>query len=86
MWELFFTKQAQEDSKKLAAANLKEKAEKLLQIIREDPFSTNPSYEKLVGNYKNVYSRRINIKHRLVYTVDKKTKFIKILRLWSHYE
>ena len=64
-WEIFFTKQAQEDSKKLLSANLKEKASTLLAVIRKAPFSANPTYEKLVGDLKGVYSRRINIKHRL---------------------
>jgi toxin YoeB len=43
-------------------------------------------FEKPEVERRSVYSRRINIKHRLVYVVDDNEKYIKILRLWSHYE
>lgn len=85
-WEILFTKSAQQDAKKLHAAHLKQKALTLLDIIRNDPFSTPPSYEKLTGDLTGMYSRRINIKHRLVYTVNRKIKIITVLRMWSHYE
>jgi Txe/YoeB family toxin of toxin-antitoxin system len=51
-----------------------------------DPYCTTPPYEKLVGNLRGAYSRRINIKHRLVYEVNENEKYIKVLRLWTHYE
>jgi toxin YoeB len=66
-WRLAFTKQAQKDAAKLAAAGLKSKAENLLQVLRENPFQNPPPYEKLVGDLAGAYSRRINIQHRLVY-------------------
>ena len=68
-WELVYTKQAQKDAKKLAAPGLKRKAQELLNILREEPYQNPPSYEKLVGDLKGAYSRRINIQHRLVYQV-----------------
>lgn len=85
-WRVVFTKQAQKDSKKLAAAGLQSKAEQLLQVLSEDPFRTPPRYEKLVGDLTGTYSRRINIQHRLVYQVDDKERVVKVIRLWSHYE
>lgn len=86
MWKLYFTRQAQKDAKKLAAAGLKPKAEELLAIIQENPFKKPPPYEKLVGDLSGAYSRRINIQHRLVYQVLKDEQAIKVLRLWTHYE
>ncbi|MFM7365305.1 MAG: Txe/YoeB family addiction module toxin [Cuspidothrix sp.] len=68
-WKLVYTKQAQKDAKKLAASNLKEKAQSLLDIIQVNPFQNPPPYEKLVGDLEGAYSRRINIQHRLVYEV-----------------
>jgi len=68
-WEIVYTKQAQKDAKKLAAAGLKDKAVELLEIIRENPFCTPPRFEKLVGDLAGAYSRRITIQHRLVYQV-----------------
>ena len=83
---LVFTKQAQKDAKKLASAGLKPKAQSLLDILANDPFQNPPPYEKLIGDLAGAYSRRINIKHRLVFQVLKKERVVKVLRLWSHYE
>lgn len=85
-WELVFTKQAQKDAKKLSASGLKDKAQKLLAIIQEDPFQNPPPVEKLVGDLSGAYSRRINIQHRIVYQVYEQEKIVKIIRLWTHYE
>lgn len=85
-WQLVFTKQAQKDAKKIAHSGLKPQAERLLEIIRENPFKNPPPYEKLVGDLLGAYSRRINIQHRLVYEVMEDIKTIKIIRMWTHYE
>lgn len=86
MWELYFTRQAKKDARKLAAAGLREKAEALLAIIQDNPYQTPPPYEKLVGDLTGAFSRRINIQHRLVYQVLYDKKVVKVLRLWTHYE
>ncbi|MEK6745833.1 MAG: Txe/YoeB family addiction module toxin [Pseudomonadota bacterium] len=85
-WRLIYTKQAQKDAKKAASAGLKEKIQKLLAIIEQNPFMNPPPYEKLLGDMAGAYSRRINIQHRLVYQVLEEEKIIKILRMWTHYE
>ncbi len=86
MWELYFTKQAQKDARKLESTGLKPKAQELLEILRTDPFASPPPFEKLVGDLSGAYSRRINIQHRLVYQVLEKERAVKVLRLWTHYE
>ncbi|MGB5713674.1 MAG: Txe/YoeB family addiction module toxin, partial [Waterburya sp.] len=80
-----YTKHAQKDSLKLASARLKDKAEKLLAILSENPYQSPPSFEKLKGTSCPVYSRRINIQHRLVYQVSEDEHLVKILRMWTHY-
>ena len=85
-WEVVFAKHAQKDAQKLAASGLKDKAQELLAIVRENPFQNPPPYEKLVGDLSGAYSRRINIQHRLVYEVLPEQKVVKVLRMWSHYE
>lgn len=85
-YQLVFTKQAVKDSKKLSSAGLRPKAEKLLEIISENPFQNPPPYEKLTGDLTGFYSRRINIQHRLVYQVLAKERIVKVIRLWTHYE
>ena len=85
-WELVFTKQAQKDSKKNAAAGLRDKTERLLDVLRKNPFQTPTPYEKLVGDLAGAYSRRITIQHRLVYQVLEHEKIVKVLRMWTHYD
>ena len=86
MWTLYYTKQAQEDARKLASSGLKTKAQQLLLILQSDPLQTPPPFENLVGDLAGAYSRRINIQHRLVYQVLEAEKAVKVLRLWTHYD
>ena len=85
-WKLVYTKQAKKDAKKLSAAGLRPKAEAILDILKKNPFLKTPPFEKLVGDLEGAYSRRINIKHRLVYQVLKRSTTVKIIRMWIHYE
>lgn len=85
-WNLVYSKYAIKDAKKLSKAGLKEKAQNLLQVLEVDPFQNPPPYEKLIGDLKGAYSRRINIQHRLVYEVFRKEKTVRILKMWTHYE
>jgi toxin YoeB len=86
IWEVVFTNQTQRDARKIAAAGLRSRVEKLLEIVRKDPFQTPPRFERLVGDLKGAYSRRISIQHRLVYEVLKQDRVVKVLRMWTHYE
>ena len=86
MYSIVYTKKAVGDIPNLKSAKLDNKAKALIELIRNDPYKTPPSYEKLQGDLKGAYSRRINIKHRLVYEVYEKDKVIKIISLWSHYD
>lgn len=85
-WAIVFSKHAQKDAQKLAAAGLKEKAQNLLEILRTNPYQNPPPYEKLVGDLSGAYSRRINIQHRLVYQTIDEIRTVKVLRMWTHYE
>lgn len=83
-WKIEFSRTALKEAKKLKAANLEAKVKQLLELLKSNPYQ--PPYEKLSGNLKSYYSRRINIKHRLVYSVDDETKTIRVVSVWSHYE
>lgn len=85
-WKVVFTKPAQKDARKLAAAGLRAKAEELLAILREDPWRSPPPFEKLLGDLAGAYSRRINIQRRLVYQIIESDRIVKVLRMWTHYE
>ena len=51
-WTVLFTKQAQQDARKLASASpaLKQKAQALLDLLAADPYQQPPLYEALVGD------------------------------------
>jgi len=85
-WSVILSKQAVKDIEKLKRAGLAQSAKELLFLLAADPFTTQPKVEKLVGNLQGFYSRRINIQHRLVYSIDKEGRVIHVLRMWSHYE
>ena len=76
MYRLYFTKQAE----------LKEKTQALLDILTNNPYQNIPSYEKLIGDLKGTYSRRITIQYRLVYQIIEEESAIKVIRIWTHYE
>ena len=87
-WRVLFTRQAQKDARKLASASraLKANAERLIALLKENPYQQPPPYEALLGDLKGACSRRINIQHRLVYQVLDDEQIVKVLRLWSHYD
>ena len=85
-WTLVYSRQAQKDAKKLASSGLKQRAQRLLDVLAADPFGVPPHYEKLMGNLAGCYSRRINIQHRLVYEVFTDRHVVHVLRMWTHYE
>jgi Txe/YoeB family toxin of toxin-antitoxin system len=85
-WKIVYTRQAQRDARKIAAAGLRPKAEKLLEILSRNPYQAPPTFEKLVGDLSGAYSRRINIQHRLVYQILEEERTVKVIRMWTHYE
>lgn len=84
-YTIYFSKQAQQDAKKMQVRQ-KEKAKKLIELLKENPFRNPPPYEKLKFDLDGKYSRRIDIHNSLVYEVDAQNKTVKILRMWTHYE
>ncbi len=85
-WSVVLSKQAAKDARKLRRARLRPQAERLLDLLTEDPLRNPPHFEKLVGNLAGFYSRRINIQHRLVYRIHREKRVVHVLRMWSHYE
>ncbi len=84
-YKVTYSKQALKDAKKLSSASLDKKAKELIELIKNNPFQKPPPYEKLVGNLSGSFSRRINIKHRIVYEVIENEKLVRISRMWTHY-
>ena len=85
-WKVLLHRRAVRDAERIRQAGLEPQVKALIQVLRENPFQNPPPYEKLTGDLQGYYSRRINIQHRLVYTVEKETKMVRIQSLWTHYE
>lgn len=85
-YQVKLSKRADKDREKLISVGLSKKAKELIDIISENPYQNPPPYEKLVGNLQGFYSRRINIKHRIIYTVHEEELIVVVRSLWTHYE
>ena len=84
--EIVYSKQSYKDYEKLKQfPSLVKRVKLLIELLENNPFETPPTYEKLVG-FNNVYLRRINNQHRLIYEVRKEEGVIVIIRMWTHYE
>ncbi len=70
----------------MARAGLRDKAEAVLAVVRRDPYDGAHRFEKLRGDFEGFYSRRITIKHRLVYEIYDDLKTVRVVRMWTHYE
>lgn len=85
-WKILYTRKALKDKKTACQAGFSDKIKSLIDILKENPFEPYPPYEKLIGDLSGAYSRRINREHRLVYSVSKEEKTVKIISTWTHYE
>jgi Txe/YoeB family toxin of toxin-antitoxin system len=83
-YKIELTKRAQKDLRNLKSAGLNEKAKKIRNVLRLDPY---PNISKeLLGDLAGKRSIRINLQHRIVYEVLEEEKVVKVLRMWGHYE
>ncbi|GHU11890.1 Txe/YoeB family addiction module toxin [Alphaproteobacteria bacterium] len=85
IWDIVYTLRAEKEVVKMRASPFYKKLKEIVSIIQSNPYATPPAFEKLDA-FENVYSRRINIKHRLVYQVLKDEMIVKIISLWGHYD
>ena len=79
--EIVYSKQSYKDYEKLKQfPKLVDKVKALIELLAITPLKTPPTYDKLIG-FENVYSRRINVQHRLVYEVRKEENTIVIISM-----
>lgn len=86
MYQVKLSKKAMKDREKIIRAGFANKVKTLVEVLKENPYQNPPPYEKLVGDLRGFYSRRINAQHRLVYQVHENEKSVAILSMWTHYE
>lgn len=81
-----YSKTAKKQRKNIREAKLDKKVLSMIERMMENPYQYSDDFEILKGDKKGLYSRRINLHHRIVYSVDEEHREIFILSLWSHYE
>lgn len=86
MYKILYHKRALKDIERIKQDKLEKKVKGLIEILRNNPYQNPPPYERLLGELKDYYSRRVNIQHRLVYQVLEEESVVRILSMWSHYE
>lgn len=70
---------------KKADRRIADKVKDLLLEIAATPYSGKGKPEQLVGNLSGYWSRRINAKDRIVYSVDEENQIVFIRALRGHY-
>ena len=80
-YEVRFLREAEKDFDKLSP-KLKLK---LRQILEEAVAKSPYSGKHLVGDLKGLYSIRLTLKDRIVYTVDEMTRTVFVHRARTHY-
>lgn len=88
MYTLTFSPQALEDLarlKKSEPAAFK-KAGKLLLELQEHPMTGTGRPEPLNGDRAGQWSRRITLKHRLVYEIEQDVVNVAVLSSYGHYD
>ncbi len=80
--------EAQKDLKKHFKSGNKPTIKKIETILREleiHPYTGEGQPEELKYNLRGYWSRRINSKDRLIYTVNDSTVFVEVLSAMGHY-
>jgi Txe/YoeB family toxin of toxin-antitoxin system len=89
-FQLRWTKTAIKEFELLNGDKLKDKAIEILNILEDNPFQNPPPYVKLRGELDGLYSRRLDVRHRIVYEVVQSDDpgykgIVVIVRMRSHY-
>ena len=86
MYKVILFKKAVKDLNLVKNTKLATNVCKLLKLLENNPYQNPPPFEKLKGDLKGSFARRINEQHRLVHQVCEEEKIVKIIQMWSHYE
>jgi Txe/YoeB family toxin of toxin-antitoxin system len=83
-YEVRYKNSLKGDLKKLKAAGLAAKFLDIVATLEKNPYERRDGFEKLQPQSDNLYSRRINIRHRVVYEIRERDKTVDIYSAWSH--
>lgn len=84
-YKVKFKNSPKNDLRKIKQSNLRDKFDELIKKLVTNPYDPTDNFEKLMPPEDRFYSRRINIKHRLVYKVDEEKRVVYIYSAWNHY-
>lgn len=85
MYTVVVRNSAKSDLKKIKQSQLIGNFQSIVTQLKINPYFPNQSFEKLTPPASGKYSRRLNIQHRVVYTIDQDAKLVKIYSAWNHY-
>jgi len=80
-YEIKFTKQAFKDTKGLTPKLKNKLHDILLEVVAKNPGEG----KKLIGDLEGNYSLRLNLKDRIVYSIDEEEKIVYVKRARTHY-
>ena len=89
MYTLHITVQAKKDItflKKNGGKSVLNKIEKLFLELIKHPKSGTGQVEQLKGERQGQWSRRIDKKNRLIYTIDDKVAIVEVISAKGHYD
>ena len=81
-FQVQITSRAQKDIDTLTPKLKKKLREILVNRIAVNPFDG----KKLVGDLKGCWSVRLNLKDRVVYSIDEENRVVNVFRARTHYE
>lgn len=81
-YEIRITKKAFRDIRELSPSMKEKLKDILLEVLSVTPYEGKKSVGDLEGNY----SLRLNLKDRIVYSIDEKNKIVYIKRAKTHYD
>lgn len=83
-----FTDQAIADIERLKRTGntpVIKKIRRLLDELKENPYSGSGKPEQLKYDFIGYWSRRINREHRLIYAVEEKKVVVTVISAYGHY-
>lgn len=87
MYRINFSDTARKDLKKLADnQQIRRKLEHLLEEIRQHPRQGTGQVEPLRHYTTETWSRRLDKKNRMIYSIDEENRSITVLALMGHYD
>jgi len=89
IFEIVFTTEAMEDIdkfKKTGNKSLVKKVFSLIQELKQHPEKGTGKPEKLKHYQQNIWSRRIDRRHRLVYLIEGEKIIVTVLGAYGHYD